>query len=155
MSGARVELPRSPWQDWLARLPGPASGPPPSHQDSLQAGAFPPHASYYFPSAASSVLHPGPPPRLSSVPDSGCPLPDTPSGNQPKDPAGLPGFRRYPFIRDVVTDPGGARTSRSNDALHAAFDVANRLGLRDLLFISWLNPTPHMTAVYASDPMLP
>jgi len=58
-------------------------------------------------------------------------------------------------MRDMAFDPGGARTSRSNDGLHAAFDVANRLSLRDLLFISWLNPTPHMTAVYASDPTLP
>ena len=155
MSGARVGLPRSPWQDWLARLPVPASGPPPSRQDSLQAGAFPPHASYYFPSAASSVLHPGPPPRLSSVPDSGCPLSVTPFGNQPKAPAGLPGFQRYPFIRDVAFDPGGVEPSRLNDGLHAAFDATNRLGLRNFFLISWLNPTPHMTAVYASDPTLP
>jgi len=89
------------------------------------------------------------------VSDSGCPLSGTPFGNQPKAPAGLPGFQRYPFIRDVAFDPDGARTSRPNDGLHAAFDVANRLGLRDLFLISWLNPTPHMTAVYASDPMLP
>ena len=82
-------------------------------------------------------------------------LVDTPFGNQPKAPAGLPGFQRYPFIRDVAFDPGGARTSRSNDGLHAAFNVANRLGLHDFFLISWLNPTPHMTAVYASDPTLP
>lgn len=104
------------------------------------------HHQYYTP-----VRHPA----LSSVPDSGCPLSDTPFGNQPKAPAGLPGFQQYPFIRDVAFDPGGARTSRANDGLHAAFNVANRLSLRDLFFISWLNPTPHMTAVYASDRTLP
>jgi hypothetical protein len=82
-------------------------------------------------------------------------LPDTPFGDQPKAPAGLPGFHRYPFIRDVAFDPGGVRTSRFNDGLHAAFDVTNRLGLRNFFLISWLNSTPHMTAVYASDPTLP
>ena len=143
MSGARVAPPRSPWQDWLARLPGPASGPPPSCQESLQAGAFPPHASYYFPSAASSVLHPGPPPRLSSVPSSSCPLPDTPFGNQPKAPAGLPGFQRHPFIRDVAFDPGGVEPSRFNDGLHAAFNVENRLSLRDITYFVAQSHTPH------------
>ena len=64
----------------LARLvgkaAGPASGPSPSCQDSLQAGAFPPHASYYFPSAAFSPGHaePAHPP---------CPYPDHERGKFP------------------------------------------------------------------------
>jgi len=106
-------------------------------------GAFPPYAPYYFPSAASSVPHHGPPPRLCSAPDSGCPLSDTPCGNQPKAPVGLPGFQQHPFIRDVAFDPGGVGSSRFIDGFHAAFDVENRLSLRDRIYFLAQSHTPH------------
>jgi len=35
-----------------------------------------------------------------------------PSGTSPTDPAGPPGFRRCPFVRDAAHDPGGATPSR-------------------------------------------
>lgn len=77
------------------------------------------------------------------MPSSGCPLPDTPFGNQPKAPAGLPGFQRHPFIRDVAFDPGGVEPSRFNDGLHAAFNVENRLSLRDITYFVAQSHTPH------------
>ena len=77
------------------------------------------------------------------MPDSGCPLSDTPFGNQPKAPAGLPGFQRYPFIRDVAFDPGGVGPSRFIDGLHAAFNDENRLSLRDLIYFVAQSHTPH------------
>ena len=47
------------------------------------------------------------------------------------DPAGPPGFRCRPFVRDAVLDPGGATTPRNSGDAHAAFVPTNALGLHD------------------------
>ena len=59
-----------------------------------------------------------------------------------------PRFRRVPFLRDVASDPEGDGSSHSGPA-HVAFGSLDRLGPCDIA-ISWLNPTPHKIAVYAS-----
>jgi len=60
-----------------------------------------------------------------------------------------PRFRRVPFVRDVALDPGRATEPRiavphmlPSACLTASAPAISR--------ISWLNPTPHMIAVYAS-----
>ena len=71
-------------------------------------------------------------------------------------PTGLPGFRWTPFERDVVFDPGGLSVPRG---LRRPTCCLRTVGIvstpATLLEISWLISTPHSTAVYASNGMLP
>ena len=60
-----------------------------------------------------------------------------------------PRFRRDPFVRDVALDPGRATAPRIT-APHM-WPSTNNTGSAPATFrISWLNPTPHTIAVYAS-----
>ena len=60
-----------------------------------------------------------------------------------------PRFRRDPFVRDVALDPGRATAPRI-PAPHM-WPSTNNTGSAPATFrISWLNPTPHTIAVYAS-----
>jgi hypothetical protein len=68
--------------------------------------------------------------------------------------AGSPSFRRDPFARDVALDPGGTANASHNGTAHVAFDHDHSLRSRSSI-ISWLTPTPHATAVYASCSALP
>ena len=68
--------------------------------------------------------------------------------------AGSPSFRRDPFARDVAPRPRRDDNASHNGIAHVAFDHENSLRSRDLI-ISWLTPTPHATAVYASCSALP
>lgn len=52
-----------------------------------------------------------------------------PSATNPTDPVGPPGFRAWRLVRDAVLDPGTAAPSRDCDDAHAAFTVAEQLGL--------------------------
>src|SRR5215831_10827323 len=53
------------------------------------------------------------------------------------------------FARDVALDPGGTNNASHNGIAHVAFDHEDSLRSREFI-ISWLTPTPHATAVYAS-----
>jgi hypothetical protein len=63
--------------------------------------------------------------------------------------AGYPSFRRDPFARDVAFDPGGTTMPRVT-ALHMLRSTMKKVSAPANSSISWLNPTPHATAVYAS-----
>ncbi len=71
---------------------------------------LPPHTS--FPSAASSVLLVDPTPDLSSAQRFSSPSRSAPIGDHTDGPGRASGFRRRPFVRDAVHDPGGASPSR-------------------------------------------
>ena len=60
-----------------------------------------------------------------------------------------PRFRRDPFIRDVASDPGRA-TVPCIAAPHMLPSAVATASAPATSRISWLNPTPHMIAVYAS-----
>src|SRR5262249_62096787 len=53
------------------------------------------------------------------------------------------------FARDVALDPGGTNSASHNGIAHVAFDHEDSLRSREFI-ISWLTPTPHAIAVYAS-----
>src|ERR1700746_3634099 len=69
----------------------------------------------------------------------------------PRSNAGSPRVRCDPFVRDVAFDPGRATAPRIAvpHILPSTFLTASAPAL---LSISWLNPTPHTIAVYASRP---
>jgi len=50
---------------------------------------------------------------------------------------------------DVALDPGGTGNASHDGIAHVAFDHKHSLRSREFI-ISWLNHTPHATAVYAS-----
>ena len=60
-----------------------------------------------------------------------------------------PRFRRVPFGRDVAFDPGRATGPRITDPPMLPSTDTNA-STPASWFISWLNPTPHTIAVYAS-----
>src|SRR5262249_33633670 len=60
-----------------------------------------------------------------------------------------PRFRRDPFARDVLFDPGGTTVSRITTLHILRSAISDSLRSRGFI-ISWLNHTPHATAVYAS-----
>ena len=60
-----------------------------------------------------------------------------------------PGFRPDPFVRDVASGPGRATGPCLAVPAQIAFGIIDDLGLCNIA-ISWLNPTPHTIAVYAS-----
>jgi len=60
-----------------------------------------------------------------------------------------PRFRRDPFVRDVAFDPGRATAPRIT-APHMLPSTSITASAPAMLKISWLNPTPHTIAVYAS-----
>ena len=60
-----------------------------------------------------------------------------------------PRFRRDPFARDVALRPRQGDSASHSGIAHVAFDHEDGLRPCDLI-ISWLNPTPHALAVYAS-----
>jgi hypothetical protein len=68
--------------------------------------------------------------------------------------AGSPRFRRDLFGRDVVFDPGRASAPRIT-VPHMLPSTVPTVSAPALLSLSWLNPTPHTFAVYASRPPLP
>src|SRR5215471_10447502 len=68
--------------------------------------------------------------------------------------AGSPRFRRDPFARDVLFDPGGTTVSRIATLHMLRSAISNSLRSRDFI-IPWLNRTSHSTAVYASCSALP
>src|SRR5271156_492121 len=63
-------------------------------------------------------------------------------------------FRRAPFGRDVVFDPGGATASRIAMP-HMLPSTVPSVSASAKFFLSWLNPTPHPITVYASHPPSP
>src|SRR5215470_7072688 len=63
-------------------------------------------------------------------------------------------FRRVPFGRDVAFDPGGATASRIAMP-HILPSTVPSVSASATFFLSWLNPTPHPIAVYASHPPSP
>src|SRR5271166_1978182 len=60
-----------------------------------------------------------------------------------------PRFRRGPFLRDVASDPGRA-TGPCMMAPHVLPSAGMNASAPATLSLSWLNPTPHKIAVYAS-----
>ena len=62
---------------------------------------------------------------------------------------GSPRFRRDPFVRDVAFDPGRASTPRIA-VPHMLPSTVGKVSAPALSSVSWLNPTPHTIAVYAS-----
>jgi len=68
--------------------------------------------------------------------------------------AGSPKFRRDPFARDLLFDPGRAGMASLSGPVHVAFDSLHGLRSCDVP-ITGLNHTPHATAVYASWPASP
>src|SRR5215211_1585030 len=65
-----------------------------------------------------------------------------------------PRFRCDPFARDVAFDPGRASAPRIA-APHILPSSEQRLSAPAISDLSWLNPTPHAIAVYASQPLSP
>ena len=63
--------------------------------------------------------------------------------------ARYPRFRRDPFARDVALDPGGTTMPRIT-ALLMLRSTMKTVSAPASIIISWLTPTPHATAVYAS-----
>src|SRR5215472_1895400 len=63
-------------------------------------------------------------------------------------------FRRVPFGRDVAFAPGGATASRIAMP-HILPSTVPSVSASATFFLSWLNPTPHPIAVYASHPPSP
>ena len=59
-------------------------------------------------------------------------------------------FRRVPFMRDVALDPGRATEPRAVAAPHILPSTDENASAPAILSLSWLTPTPHMIAVYAS-----
>src|SRR5665647_1107501 len=59
-------------------------------------------------------------------------------------------FRRVPFMRDVALDPGRATEPRVVAAPHILPSTDESASAPAILSLSWLTPTPHMIAVYAS-----
>src|SRR3954447_23275284 len=60
-----------------------------------------------------------------------------------------PRFRRDPFVRDVASDPGRATVPRITAPHMLPSAIATASAPATSRF-SWLNPTPHTIAVYAS-----
>ena len=60
-----------------------------------------------------------------------------------------PRFRRVPFMRDVAQDPGRTTAPRLA-APHVLPSTDENASAPAILSLSWLTPTPHMIAVYAS-----
>jgi len=77
-----------------------------------------------------------------------------PSATRPKDPTGLPKFRRVPFMHEMAFDPGRAAVPRIS-ALFVLPSSYRTDSASAMLDISWLIPIPCMIAVYASDRPLP
>src|SRR5229473_3029702 len=65
-----------------------------------------------------------------------------------------PRFRRDPFVRDVVFDPGRASAPRIA-VPHMLPSTLLTASASAISWISWLNSTPHTIAVYASHPPSP
>src|SRR5271166_4318702 len=65
-----------------------------------------------------------------------------------------PRFRRDPFLRDVAFDPGGASAPRMT-APHILPSATVNASASANFGLSWLNPTPHTIAAYASQPPSP
>src|SRR6266403_3543351 len=65
-----------------------------------------------------------------------------------------PRFRCDPFARDVAFDPGRATAPRIT-VPHMLPSSEQRLSAPAISDLSWLNPTPHAIAVYASQPLSP
>src|ERR1700738_5065813 len=68
--------------------------------------------------------------------------------------AGSPRFRCDPFVRDVAIDPGRASAPRIT-VPHMLPSTEPTVSAPTMLCLSWLIPTPHMTAMYASRPPSP
>src|SRR3974390_1444455 len=70
--------------------------------------------------------------------------------------AGSPSFRREPFARDVALDPGRASAPRiAVPHMLPSSELIITLSAPAISNLSWLNPTPHAIAVYASRPLSP
>src|ERR1700683_1137879 len=65
-----------------------------------------------------------------------------------------PRFRRVPFMRDVVFDPGRASAPRVA-VPHMLPSTLLTVSASASLWMSWLNSTPHTITVYASQPPSP
>src|SRR5262247_3514112 len=66
----------------------------------------------------------------------------------------LSGSDAFLFGRDVAFDPGGATASRIAMP-HILPSTVPSVSASATFFLSWLNPTPHPIAVYASHPPSP
>src|SRR6202162_1813424 len=67
---------------------------------------------------------------------------------------GIPRFRCDPFVRDVAIDPGRASAPRVT-VPHMLPSTEPTVSAPTMLCLSWLIPTPHTTAMYASRPPSP
>src|SRR5260221_10428665 len=65
-----------------------------------------------------------------------------------------PRFRRDPFVRDMVFDPGRASAPRIA-VPHMLPSTLLTASASAISWISWLNSTPHTITVYASHPPSP
>src|SRR6266581_2683409 len=65
-----------------------------------------------------------------------------------------PSFRCVPFARDVALDPGRASAPRIA-VPHMLPSSEGKPSAPAMSDLSWLNPTPHAIAVYASRPLSP
>jgi hypothetical protein len=78
-----------------------------------------------------------------------------PAWREPSRPSARPPrFRRVPFLRDAVFDPGGAATPRIA-AQHVLPSASLTASASAISLLSWLNSAPHRIAVYASQPPSP
>src|SRR5262245_36644899 len=73
---------------------------------------------------------------------------------EPANVAASPRFRYNPFARDVALDPGRASAPRIA-VPHMLPSSECKLSAPTMPDLSWLNPTPHAIAVYASQPLSP
>src|SRR5712671_4419397 len=105
-------------------------------------------------SPASQLLLLGPTSRVRSSSAIGFPSRCGPEAGLPWPNAGSPKFRRDPFARDLLFDPGRAGMASLSGPVHVAFDSLHGLRSCDVP-ITGLNHTPHATAVYASWPASP
>jgi hypothetical protein len=132
-------------------MPGPVSGLSPPRSGRPRVEAFPPACS--SPSPPSTVLRLDPPPCF-PIHGYGHPSPSTPACNRPAAQAGLPGFQRNPYLRDVAFDPGRAAAPRIT-AQHIWPSTVDTVSASAISSITWIIPTPHRLTVYASAAPLP
>ena len=116
------------------------------HPSSERWRDFNPHDSC----AAQRTLWRSPTPR-GRAPSATAPhLPDADRRHELRRPdTRYPRFRHDPFARDVLFDPGRTTVSRIATLHMLRSAISDSLRSRDFI-ISWLNHTPHATAVYAS-----
>ena len=133
MSGSPVRLPASPAAGSWAGLSSPVSGPAPHLAGSLRAGPFPASRPSY--SLSLRYYEPVRPPTSAQASTPVLPCASPPAATMPLDPVGSPGFRKQPFVREVVQDPGEASPSR----VAMAHMLPSRRISRSAFTMSWIS----------------